>query len=53
MAIKPHPYEVEAAAILEKKHQSAADVEITARCFRAIVQRGIVPVRISNNFKSE
>ena len=25
-------------------HQSAADVEVTARCFRAIVQRGIVPV---------
>ena len=23
-------------------HQSAADVEVTARCFRAIVQRGIV-----------
>ena len=25
-------------------HQSAADVEVTARCFRAIVQRGIVSV---------
>ena len=25
-------------------HQSASDVEVTARCFRAIVQRGIVPV---------
>ena len=44
MADKTNPYEVEAAAILEKKHQSAADVEVTARCFRAIVQRGIVSV---------
>lgn len=25
-------------------HQSASDVEVTVRCFRAIVQRGIVPV---------
>ena len=25
-------------------HQSAADVEVTARCFQAIVQRGIVSV---------